>query len=219
MCFSATASLVAGGALSAAGAVTVSQAKTKKELPFAAVPLLFGIQQLTEGFVWLSFSWHAATLNFIATYIFSLFAFVVWPIYVPFAIGLLETVAWRKKAIYICQVAGLLVGGYLLFSHTLSPVTSDIIGRHVVYNNSHFYQSVVMLFYFAGTIVSCLFSSKKIINVFGVLAFLFAMMAAWFYTSAFVSVWCFFAAILSFIVFWHFKSNSAALRPDRSGVL
>ena len=140
MCFSATASFAAGTALSATGVVTTAKTKTKKELPFAMVPLLFGIQQLTEGFVWLSLSWHAAALNFITTYIFSLFAFVVWPVYVPFAVGLMETVAWRKKAIYVCQAAGILVGGYLLFSHTLSPVTSEIIGRHVVYNNSHFYQ-------------------------------------------------------------------------------
>ncbi len=217
MCFSATASFVAGGVLSAAGVVTSTQAKTKKELPFAMVPLLFGIQQLTEGFVLLSISWHAATLNLVATYIFSLFAFVIWPIYVPFAVGLLETVPWRKKVIYVFQAAGLAVGAYLFYSHTLSLVTSDIVGSHVVYNNSHFYESGVMLFYFAATIVSCLFSSKRIVNVFGVLAFLFAMTAYWFYTSAFVSAWCFFAAILSIIVFWHFKRKSVAVRLIETG--
>ncbi|RJQ34111.1 hypothetical protein C4568_03145 [Candidatus Parcubacteria bacterium] len=214
MCFSATASLVAGGALSAVGVVTTAKAKTKKELPFAMVPLLFGIQQLTEGFVWLSFSWNAATLNLITTYIFSLFAFVVWPVYVPFAVGLMETVPWRKKAIYACQIAGLAVGAYLLYSHTASLVISEIIGRHVVYSNSHFYQFAVMVLYFAATIVSCLFSSKRIIRVFGVCAFLLAMVAAWFYTQAFVSVWCFFAAVLSFIVFWHFRSNPITERVD-----
>lgn len=207
MCFSATASLVVGGALSATGIATTSQAKTKKELPFAMVPLLFGIQQLTEGFVWLSFSWHATTLNLITTYVFALFAFVVWPIYVPFAVGLLETVPWRKKAIYLCQIAGLAVGAYLLYSHTLSPVTSEIVSRHVVYNNSHFYQLGAMFLYFAATIVSCLFSSKRIINLFGALAFLSALIASWFYTQAFVSVWCFFAAILSIVVLWYFKQN------------
>jgi len=217
MCFSATASFVAGGALSAAGVLTATKAKTKKELPFAMVPLLFGIQQLAEGFVWVSLSSHAATLNLVATYIFSLFAFVVWPIYVPFAVGLLETVQWRKKAIYVFQAAGLAVGVYLLYSHTLSLVTSEIVSKHVVYNNSHFYGLTVMLLYFGATIVSCLFSSKRIINVFGVLAFLFALIAYWFYTSAFVSVWCFFAAVLSLIVYWYFRSDSAGSLPGRNG--
>lgn len=204
MCFSATASIVAGTALSAVGAITMAKAERKAELPFAAVPLLFGVQQLTEGFVWLSFAWHAAILNAVTTYIFSLFAFVIWPIYVPFAVGLLETVAWRKKAIYICQMLGLTVGLYLLYSHTLSSVTSEIIYKHVVYNNSHFYEFAVMIFYFAATIVSCLFSSKRIINVFGVFAFLSAMAAYWFYSQSFISVWCFFAAVLSFIVCIYF---------------
>ncbi|TSC85635.1 MAG: hypothetical protein G01um10148_1021 [Parcubacteria group bacterium Gr01-1014_8] len=209
MCFSAAASFVAGGALSAVGVITVSQAKTKRELPFAMVPILFGVQQLTEGFVWFSLSSHAATLNLVATYIFSLFAFVVWPIYVPFVVGLLETVQWRKKALYIFQAAGLAVGVYLLYSHTLSYVTSEIVTRHVVYNNSHFYGLTVMLLYFGATIVSCLFSSKRVINTFGILTFLFAMIAYLFYTNAFVSVWCFFAAILSVLVYVHFAHRAA----------
>lgn len=217
MCFSATASFVAGGVLTAAGVVTSAKAKTKKELSFAMVPFLFGVQQLAEGFVWVSLSSSAATLNLVATYIFSLFAFVVWPIYVPFAVGLLETVPWRKNAVYVFQAAGLAVGIYLLYSHTLSFVTSEIVSNHVVYNNTHFYGFTVMLLYFGATIASCLFSSKRIINVFGVLAFLSALLAYWFYTSAFVSVWCFFAAILSIIVFWHFKSKSVAAGRVETG--
>ena len=210
MCFSATASIVAGTALSAVGVVTTAKAKQKAEVPYALVPLLFGVQQLTEGFVWLSFSWHATVLNAITTYVFSLFAFVLWPLYVPFAVGLLETVPWRKKAIHVCQILGLTVGLYLLYSHASSPVTSEIVSRHVVYNNSHFYEFVVMIFYFIATIVSCLFSSKKIINMFGVLAFLSAMTTYWFYSQAFVSVWCFFAAVLSFIVcIYFFKPRNA----------
>jgi hypothetical protein len=51
MCFSATASFVAGSALSAVGAVTITKAKRKAEIPFATIPLLFGIQQLTEGLI------------------------------------------------------------------------------------------------------------------------------------------------------------------------
>lgn len=209
MCFSATASLIAGGTLSVAGVVTTAQAKTKSELPFAMVPLLFGIQQLTEGLVWLSFFWQTTNLNLVATYIFSLFAFVVWPIYVPFAVGLVETVPWRKKAIYTCQTAGLVVGIYLFYNHTLSFVTSEIISKHIVYNNSHFYSLGVIFLYFIATIASSLFSSKRIINLFGVLTFLFALVAFWFYTNAFVSVWCFFSAILSVVVFWYFKSESS----------
>lgn len=207
MCFSTSASLIAGVALSVVGVVTIKKAKQKTDLPFAMIPLLFGIQQLVEGFVWLSFSWHATILNTVMTYAFSLFAFVVWPIFVPFALGVLETVPWRKKVIHVLQLIGIVVGGYFFYSHAAVPVTSEIINKSIVYNNSHFFVFWVEIFYFTATIVSCLFSSKKIINIFGVLAFAAAMIAYWFYATSFVSVWCFFAAILSFIVYLYFKKR------------
>ena len=210
MCFSASASLIAGTALSAAGVVTIKKTKKKADLPFAMTPLLFGIQQLIEGFVWLSFSWQSGILNTVMTYAFSLFASVVWPIFVPFAIGLLETEPWRKKILHVFQIIGVVVGGYLAYSHTLSPVTSEIINKSIVYNNSHFYILWVLGFYFAATIVSCFFSSKRIINIFGILALLAALTAYWFYSVSFVSVWCFFAAILSFIVYLYFRREESA---------
>jgi hypothetical protein len=44
MCFSATASFVAGTTLSTIGVVTITKVKQRSELPFALIPLLFGIQ-------------------------------------------------------------------------------------------------------------------------------------------------------------------------------
>ena len=55
MCFSASASFVAGVSLTAIGVATVRKAEGPAERPFAMIPLLFGIQQLTEGVIWLTF--------------------------------------------------------------------------------------------------------------------------------------------------------------------
>lgn len=54
MCFSATASFTAGTALSAVGGLTLRKSRGKAELPLALVPLMFGIQQLSEGVLWVS---------------------------------------------------------------------------------------------------------------------------------------------------------------------
>lgn len=62
-----------------------------------------------------------------------------------------------------------------------------------------------MVLYLAATCAGCFFSSHKIINIFGVLALLLFMVAYWFYTAVFFSVWCFFAAILSVVIYLHFK--------------
>ena len=51
MCFSASASFIAGTSLSAVGVAALRNTKARSEQPLAAIPLLFGIQQLTEGVI------------------------------------------------------------------------------------------------------------------------------------------------------------------------
>ena len=100
MCFSATASFVAGSALVVLGVATLRATRRKVELAFAAIPLLFGLQQLVEGLLWLSFRFDSPELNVAMTYLFSMFSHVLWPIFVPFAIGLLEPEPWCRKMIW-----------------------------------------------------------------------------------------------------------------------
>lgn len=212
MCFSATVSFVAGASLSAVGAITITKAKRRAEVPFAMIPLLFGIQQLTEGLVWLSFRFNALPLNIISTYTYSLFAYVLWPMYVPFAVRQLETVPWRKKLLSLFQLVGIAVGAYLLYFHIRLPITSQVINKSIVYTAPHFDTFWVIVFYLTATCLAALFSSHKLINLFGGLALLSALLAYWLYSASFVSVWCFFAAILSFIIILYFF---VAMKPTR----
>ena len=53
MCFSAAANFVGSGVLGTIGLVTLTKVKHKRELLFAALPTLFAVHQLIEGFVWL----------------------------------------------------------------------------------------------------------------------------------------------------------------------
>ena len=208
MCFSATASFIASASLSALGVVTIKKAERKIEVPFAAIPLLFGIQQFTEGLIWLSFRFDIFWLNITMTFIYAFFAYVFSPIYLPFAVRPLEPLTWRKTLLFFFQLAGLPVRPYLLFFHVQVPVTSQITNKSIIYVASHFDIFWVMMFYFTATCMSALFSSHKLINIFGVLAFVFAIVSYQFYAESFVSVWCYFAAILSIIVYWHIKKQS-----------
>ena len=189
--------------MSALGVATVKKAERKAEIPFAMIPLLFGVQQIIEGMLWLSFRFDAPLLNVSMTYAFTLFSHVLWPIFVPFSIGLVETVAWRKKVILAFQFIGIAVGLYLLYWIIRFPVTSEV-DEHIVYVSAHFYRVPVMVLYLAATCVGSFFSSHKIINIFGVLALLLFMVAYWVHAVAFFSIWCFFAAILSAVIYLHF---------------
>lgn len=211
MCFSATASFIAGAALTATGAVTLQMTSRRVTLPFAMVPLLFGVQQIIEGFIWLSLS-QEPVANGIPTIFYSLFSHVLWPIYIPFAVRLLETVPWRRKAMAVCQAIGLAVGLYLLYFILQFPVTARVLESHIAYESPHFYAPPVMIMYLIATCVSSLFSSDRIIQVFGALSFVTFVAAYAIHVATFFSVWCFFAAILSLIVFVYFRQARSSIR-------
>jgi hypothetical protein len=194
--------------LSAFSIATVKLTRRKSEIPFALIPLLFGIQQFVEGMLWLSFQYDAAVLNVVMTYLFTLFSHVLWPIYVPFSIGLIETVAWRREVIWGFQLVGTAVGLYLLYSIIRFPVVSEI-NEHMVYVLPYVREHPVMDFYLAATCIAPLFSSHNFVRLFGVLTFVLFFAALWFYTVALFSVWCFFSAILSVLIYLHFRVKKA----------
>lgn len=204
MCFSATVSFVAGVTLSAIGFVTVKMTRKKSEIPFALIPLLFGVQQLVEGMLWVSFKYQAPMFNQTMTYLFTLFSHVLWPIYVPFAILMIETVAWRKKVLWGFQLIGGAIGLYLLYSIIKYPVISRI-EENMVYVLPYVRQHPAMELYLAATCGAPLLSSHNFVRLFGVLTLLLFIAALWFYTVALFSVWCFFSAILSTLIYLHFK--------------
>ena len=205
MCFSPTASFISGTALCVIGIATLRQTKAPTEVPFALIPMLFGIQQLTEGVIWLSFSHNIPVLRQVMTYIYSLFSHLLWPIYVPFAIGIIEVVKWRKKALLVLLVLGVIVGLFLFYWITVGPLNAEVISHHIVYISPHFYSVPVMILYFTATCISCFFSSHGFIRLLGVLLVLSLSSAQIAHSIALVSIWCFFAAILSMLVYLHLR--------------
>jgi hypothetical protein len=151
-----------------------------------------------------------------ATYVFSMFSHVLWPIFVPFAILLVEPDAQRRRAIGAFQGIGLGVGIYLLYFIVRFPVTARIYQQSIFYDSPHFFIGGVLVAYFLATCISGLFSSHRCINVFGVLAFVLAVAAYQVSVKTFVSVWCFFAAVLSLLIYIHFSGPMQACRPALS---
>jgi hypothetical protein len=53
VCFSPQADFIAGAAVASVGVETLRCVRARRELIVGALPLLFGLHQLVEGFVWL----------------------------------------------------------------------------------------------------------------------------------------------------------------------
>ncbi len=212
MCFSATASFTAGTLLLAVGALTLKLAKRSCEWPFAAIPLLFAMQQLTEGVIWLTFSASTPLLNTVMTYLYSFFSHVLWPVYLPIAVLMIEPSRGHRRALTTLVVAGSAVGVYLLYILVAFPVVSRPTGQHVEYDSPHFFVAAVMMLYLVSTTVSPLLSTLRGVRAFGALALLSFGAAYYFYATWFISVWCFFAALLSVVIYFHFTLPQAGRR-------
>lgn len=208
MCFSASASFIAGGTLSTVGVLALKKANKKSEKPLAAVPLIFGIQQIIEGTLWLAFQYNTIWLKSLMTFLFSLFAYAFWPVYIPFTIRLIEKVVWRKKILSFLLLLGAIVSIYLLYFIVRYPVTSEILYNCISYTGKIPYAQSFFWAYVISGCGSCFISGNKIINILGVLLIFSIIVSYYFYATAFVSVWCFFAALLSFVILFNFNFTS-----------
>ena len=197
--------------MSVLGVVVLNKTRRNAEIPFAMVPLLFGVQQLIEGILWLTFQFDVPLIRMTMTYVFTLFSHVLWPVFIPLSIMLVEPVAWRKKTLGVFLFTGIAVGLYLLYFIVKYPVTAQV-NCNIVYVLPHFNKLPVMALYLAATCVGSFFSSHRMIVLFGVLALLLFMVAYWFYTVAFYSVWCYFAALLSGVIYLHFRSEQGPIK-------
>ena len=208
MCFSATASFTAGAVLTVAGAACVRQVRRREDTAFAAIPLLFAAQQVTEGFVWLSFEGASPALTAWLTQIYSVFSHLLWPIYVPLAVWLMEPAGRRRTLLAVLIGLGLAVALLLLAGMVSDPIVARPVGGHIDYESPHFYVAVVMLLYVTATTFSMVLTSHPMVRLFGALALAAAALSYWAYARWFISVWCFFAAALSVVVYLHLGGNA-----------
>ena len=205
MCFSAGASFMAGAVISAVGVATIAKANKSGQKLFAVIPLVFGIQQLAEGCIWVTLqnSGHLAIQN-ISMYVFLLASDVLWPVMIPGSVLLMEENPKRKKAIRIFLFAGALLSIYYGFCLTHFRVTPEILNCHISYGGDSIHSMMIpaFLFYIVVTITPLFISSVKGMKLMGILMFLAVVVTVIFYVENVTSVWCFFAAILSIIIYW-----------------
>ena len=205
MCFSATASFAASAILSASGTVCLKKAKTKKDLYLVSIPFLFSIQQLLEGFVWVYPAHGLLTLTL--SYAFLFFAFLLWPIYIPFVSWINEVDPQRKKILKSLILFGA-VGSLMLFVILFTqPLEVGVVGQCIRYGIAGQFEKTGIMLYIIVTIGAFLISSNRFLKWYGFTALIAAWISWVFYQQAFTSVWCFFGAILSLIIVTHFYKS------------
>lgn len=226
MCFSPTASFAASAALVPLGGYTFRESlkRNRKYIAVALLPMIFGFQQFTEGFVWLGLQSQNATQVKIFSYLFLFFAFGLWPFYVPFMIWNIEKdKTWRKRVLLAFTFAGAVVGilVYVPLIIGTTSFTTRICNDCIAYETSRgdLHRNIYTLMYLLVTVIPFFLAKNKKMLIFGGLIIGSIVITLYFYSFAFFSVWCFFAAILSVYILYVIRTEeqrSAAGKPKES---
>ena len=199
MCFSAEASFVAGTILSTVGFVAIKITNSVSQKFFASLPLVFGIHQLVEGLVWVSLTNNYDVLKTISTHTFIVIAQIVWPVLVPFSIMLMEPEPKRKNQLNLLLLFGAIASVYLAFCIAVYPVNAEIDRHHIFYSLGfpHVNKVAIAMFYVLPTVISPFVSSIPRMKILGSLILATFIATQYFYTKHAISVWCFFASLMS----------------------
>lgn len=214
MCFSATASFTVAVATAAIGIANLTQVRQRHEIPLAVSPILLAGQQTIEGTLWLLLPGDGAHGPAVAalTLAFLVVAEVVWPLFVPIAILLIEPGRRRRLILQLIAALGVILSIDLLQALFNDLPTVVIDGHSLRYPSIIDHLSWQQPLYLLCTCVSLLLSSHKMIRVIGVVIVIGLVVSAYAYYATLVSVWCFFAAADSTLLYLHFKRVGSNIR-------
>ncbi|MEP6932253.1 MAG: DUF6629 family protein, partial [Flavobacterium sp.] len=193
-----------GIVLTVIGVASVRRVRHPSQTMFAMIPFIFAIQQFSEGFLWLSipnekWSYLQTSIN----YFYLIIAQILWPIWVPVALLLLEKEQTRKQIQRVLVAIGILVSVYLTYCLFNFDIRSEIDCYHIAYIQTYpeTFRVLGGLLYIIATILPPFFSHIRRMSWLGITVLISYVVTTVFYESYLVSVWCFFASVISLSVY------------------
>jgi hypothetical protein len=216
MCFSAVASFSAAGGLALVGIATIRQTSSKREVLLASFPCLFATQQAFEGLVWIGKgNSYFSQFDSVGTYGFLLFATFIWLVLSPLSIYFLDEEVQGRRVLLGLAIGGFGLGVYLFSLVIFGDLKSQVFSGNLFYDlrfipfyevSKYLYVAIISLPFFLARHSSLKIFGGLVVGSFILSQFLFQM--------TFISVWCFFAAVLSGFIYWIVKDLSSPLNSN-----
>ncbi len=217
MCFSPTASFVSAGLLASIGGATWRHVREPRTLLFASVPMLFALHQFCEGMVWLGLDGRIGPLardHF--AFLFTLYAQGILPLLMPAAVALMEPRGWRRNAIVGLTAIGAIVCAWDAYGLIFVPSRVFVDHFSIAYRNPLTGNLSISLLYILATCGSLLLSSHRVVRTYGILNVIVLSIVQLVRAYAFASVWCFYAAIMSAMIYWQFRRQALTVTLSKS---
>ncbi|MCU0456644.1 MAG: hypothetical protein MUE74_10110 [Bacteroidales bacterium] len=210
MCFSAGASFAGSAVLVAAGYAAIRKVRKPSWKPFAAIPLLFSLQQFSEGIIWLILrsGGHETILKFSTTF-FLIMALIVWPILMPLSVKLMEPSGKRRRILAVLISAGIILALYYAYCMIFYEFHPIIESHHIRYLGDwpKSLRNPAFALYILATIPPLFISGIRRMWIMGTLILISVIVSGIFFKVYLTSVWCFFAALISLVILWIIKED------------
>lgn len=209
MCFSPQADYAAGTVITLVGVETLRRVRGRRELIVGALPLLFGLHQIVEGFVWLGLRGEVSPgVEDVAKQIYIVFAHAVLPALVPLGFTLLELDRRRARWMWPLAGAGVMLGAYLLWQVTAFPVGALQQSRCIDYTTHTPNDLLIGVIYVTVTCAPALLSTRRHLRWFGAVSLVGVIGAALVRFDELTSLWCVYVALVSVLILEHFRRRS-----------
>lgn len=211
MCLSPEVDFLAGPAIAAVGVATLSLVRRPRDLVIAALPLGFGLHQFVEGFVWLGLRGQVSPgVGDAARDAYVIYAQAILPMIVPLGFALLEPERRRRLLVWPFAILGLLTGLFLLWQVTQWPIVAQERAHCVAYTTHTPYAIPSATAYVLAVCAPALLSSRRYLRWFGVVNVVGLLAASTMQEEEFTSVWCLYAAVMSVLIYIHFRRERRA---------
>ena len=209
MCFSATASFTGAGVIGAIGMATLRHVREPRALLFACVPLLFALHQACEGMVWLGLGGRIGSLALDhSAFLFTIYAQGILPLLMPVAVALMEPPGKRRFTILGLVGIGALVCAWDLAGLVFLPSRVFVEHGSIAYRNPLTGSFSISCLYIIATCGALLLSTHRVVRSYGLLNVIGLTIVQIVKGYAFASVWCFYAAVMSMMIYWRFNRRS-----------
>jgi hypothetical protein len=206
VCFSPEADVASAVVVGVIGLDAVRHVSRPQDVALASLPLVFAAHSLTEAFVWWGLRGDVSrSAGQQATWLYLLVALVVVPILAPVAVTIAEPPGPRRRFMAFLSLLGIGVGLVLLGAIVTGPVHAQVQGHHIGYDVSLQYGTQLTALYVVATCGVLLASSSRRIAIFGLLNVVAVALLAWLMASAFISLWCSWAALTSIAIARHLR--------------